>query len=58
MKQYEYCLVFLDRVELREGGPALERLNHLGFEGWGVVHVRDDPQHNRDLAFFMQREIG
>jgi len=56
VKQYEYCLVFLDRLELREGGPALQKLNDLGSAGWHVVTIRDDPQHNRDLAFFMERE--
>lgn len=56
MKQYEYFLVFLDRIELREGAEAFRRLNELGAEGWHVVHIREDPMHNRDLAFFMERE--
>jgi hypothetical protein len=56
VKQYEYCLVFLDRVELRDGAGALQKLNALGAEGWYVVHVREDPLHGRDLAFFMARE--
>jgi hypothetical protein len=56
LKQFEYCLVFLDRLELRQGAEALVKLNELGSEGWHVVHVREDPAHNRDLAFFMQRE--
>jgi hypothetical protein len=56
VKQYEYCLVFLDRVELREGAAALKRLNEQAGAGWRVVHIRDDPLHNRDLAFFMERD--
>jgi hypothetical protein len=58
MKHYEFRLVFLDRVELRTDGPALGELNALGAEGWHVVHIHEDPQHNRDLAFFMERETA
>ncbi len=56
MKQYEFRVVFLDRIELREDGPALATLNDLGTNGWHIVSIRDDPQHNRDLALFMERE--
>jgi hypothetical protein len=56
VKQYEYSLAFLDRLELRTGVGAFNELNRLGAEGWRVVHVRDDPQHHRDLVFFMERE--
>ena len=57
MKQYEFKLVFLDRVELRdEGSNALATLNALGGQGWHVVHVREDVQHERSLAVFLERE--
>lgn len=57
MKQYEFKLVFLDRVELREeSSNALETLNALGAEGWHVINIREDVQHERSLAVFLERE--
>ncbi len=56
MKQYEFSLAFLDRLELRTEAGAFVKLNELGAAGWRVVSVRDDPQHNRDLIFIMERE--
>lgn len=55
-KQYEFSLAFLDRLELRAGESAFVQLNALGAAGWRIVNVRDDPQHSRDLIFFMERE--
>jgi len=57
MRKYQYDLVFLDRLELRTHGPALEQLNALGAEGWHVIHIKEDPMHASDLAVFLQREI-
>ena len=57
MKQYEFKLVFLDRVELRnEDSNTLSTLNALGAQGWRVVHIREDVQHERSLAVFLERE--
>ncbi|BDE07969.1 hypothetical protein WPS_32450 [Vulcanimicrobium alpinum] len=56
MKQYEFKLVFLDRRD--EGSNALSTLNALGGEGWHVVHVREDVQHERSLVAFLERERG
>jgi hypothetical protein len=48
---------FFDRIELRtQGTRALDQLNALGAEGWRIVHVKEDPQHARDLAVFLERE--
>lgn len=59
MKQFEFHVVFLDRIELREPtSEATIQLNALGKQGWHVVHVKEDPQHNRDLLIFMEREIS
>jgi hypothetical protein len=58
MRQFQFQLVFLDRVALREASSAeMTKLNGLGHEGWRIVHVKEDPQHNRDLLIFMEREI-
>jgi hypothetical protein len=56
LKQYEYRLVLLDRVELHEGKTAFQQLNELGSEGWHVVHIRENPMDNRDLTFIFERE--
>lgn len=57
MKRFEFRLVTLDRIELRnESSEELGKLNALGAEGWHIVHVREDPQHNRDLLLFLERE--
>jgi len=57
MKRFQFKLVALDRIELRKpGSEELERLNASGAEGWHVVHVKEDPQNNRDLLFFLERE--
>jgi len=56
MTQYEFKIAFLDRLELRDGSKAYAELNELGIAGWHIVHIRDDPQHSRDLAFFLERE--
>jgi hypothetical protein len=59
MRQFEFKLITLDRVELRtESSEGVQRLNTLGADGWQIVHVREDPQHNRDLVVFLQREQG
>jgi hypothetical protein len=58
MPKYEFQVVFLDRLELREHGPALEQLNALGAEGWRIVHIKADPLRERDHAVFMEREIA
>ncbi len=59
MKQYEFRLEFFDRIELRSAGTdALDRLNAMGKQGWHIVHIKDDPQHARDLAVFLEREIS
>jgi hypothetical protein len=56
--KYEFNLVFLDRLELRTNGAAFEKLNGLGAEGWHIVHIKDDPRHERDLAVFMERQVS
>jgi len=57
MKKYEFKFVALDRVELRdESSAALTTLNALGAQGWHVVHIREDVQHERSLAVFLERE--
>lgn len=57
MAKYEFKVVSLDRTELRESGsPAAVELNALGADGWHIVHVKEDPQHGRDLLIFLERE--
>ena len=57
MKHYDFKLIFLDRVELREEeSKALASLNALGAEGWHVINIREDVQHERSLAIFLERE--
>jgi len=59
MKRFQFQLVALDRVALREASsPEMAKLNGLGSEGWHIVHVKEDPQHNRDLLIFMEREAA
>ena len=58
MKQFEFQLVALDRVALRESSSEeMKKLNGLGRDGWHIVHVKEDPQHNRDLLIFMERDV-
>ncbi len=57
MTKYQFRLVFLDRLELRTDGAALEQLNALGADGWHIVHIKEDPQNARDLAVFLEREL-
>lgn len=57
MATYEFKVVSLDRAELRESGsPASNELNAQGADGWHIVHVKEDPQHSRDLLIFLERE--
>ncbi len=57
MASYEFKVVSLDRTELRQtGSSASNELNALGTEGWHIVHVKEDPQHGRDLLIFLERE--
>lgn len=57
MKRFRFQLVHLDRVELRDPDSAATReLNKLGSEGWHIVHVREDAQHNRELLFVLECE--
>lgn len=57
MAKYEFRVVSLDRIELRESGsPAANELNAAGADGWHIVHVKEDPQHGRDLLIFLERE--
>ena len=58
MRQYQFQVVYLDRLELRTNGSALEQLNALGAEGWHIVHIKVDPMRERDLAVFLEREIS
>jgi hypothetical protein len=58
MRKYEFKIAFLDRLELRTGGAALDQLNALGAEGWRIVHIKDDPQRERDFAIILEREAG
>ncbi len=57
MRKYEFRLVFLDRLQLRSQGAALEELNRLGADGWRIVHIKEDPLKASDLAVFMEREL-
>jgi hypothetical protein len=57
MRRYEFRIVHLDRLELRTSGAALDQLNALGAEGWHIVHVKEAPLRERDLAIFLEREI-
>jgi len=57
MPKYQFQIVFLDRLELRTEGPALEHLNALGADGWRIVHIKEDPQRERDLAVVLERQI-
>lgn len=55
--KYEFKVVSLDRIELRQpGSGASNALNALGSEGWHIVHVKEDPQIGRDLLIFLERE--
>jgi hypothetical protein len=55
-RRYRYQIVSLDRVQLRKAGTkALDQLNALGAEGWHIVHVKEAPQNDRDLLFFLER---
>lgn len=57
MAHYEFKVVSLDRTELREpGSRSADELNALGADGWHIVHVKEDPQHGRDLLIFLERE--
>lgn len=57
MKTFEFRLAAFDRIELRrDDSDEMRRLNALGSEGWHIVHVKEDPQHNRDLLVFLERE--
>ena len=57
MKQYEFKVIFLDRIELRdESSNALATLNDLGAQGWHVVHIREDARTEREFAIFLERE--
>lgn len=57
MTRYEFKVVSLDRAELRHSeSSASSELNALGAEGWHIVHVKEDPQHGRDLLIFLERE--
>jgi hypothetical protein len=58
MRRYQFQIVHLDRLELRTSGAALDQLNALGAEGWHVVHVKEAPLRERDLAIFLEREIS
>jgi len=58
MKRFQFRLVSLDRVALREtSSDEMTKLNRLGQEGRHIVHVKEDPQHNRDPLIFMEREV-
>lgn len=55
--KFQFKLVAIDRIELRkDDSQEMRRLNALGFEGWHIVHVKEDPQNNRDLLLFLERE--
>lgn len=57
MAKYEFKVVSLDRTELRQSGSsAANELDALGADGWHIVHVKEDPQHGRDLLIFLERE--
>jgi hypothetical protein len=59
VKRFEFEIVHLDRIEIRERQSAARRqLESLGAEGWHIVHIKDDAQHGRDLLFFLERETG
>jgi hypothetical protein len=57
MRKYQFDLIFLDRLELRSNGAALDRLNALGADGWRIVHIKEDPLQAKQLAVFLEREI-
>lgn len=57
MARYEFKVVSLDRSALRDpASNASAELNGMGSEGWHIVHVKEDPQHGRDLLIFLERE--
>lgn len=57
MKKFQFRVISLDRIDLRkDDSQELRRLNDAGSEGWHVIHVKEDPQNNRDLLFFLERE--
>jgi hypothetical protein len=59
VRKFQFRLVALDRTDLRKSdSKELQRLNAIGSEGWHVIHVKEDPQNNRDLLFFLEREEG
>lgn len=59
MKAFQFKLVALDRIELRkDDSEEMRRLNGFGAEGWHIAHVKEDPQNNRDLLFFLEREAS
>jgi hypothetical protein len=57
MRRYQFQIVHLDRLELRTSGAALDQLNALGAEGWHIVHIKEAPLRERDLAVFLEREL-
>lgn len=59
MKKYEFKVIFLDRIQLRdEFSEATATLNGFGAQGWHIVLVREDARSVRDLALFLERESG
>ncbi len=58
MHKYEFNLAFLDRSELRTNGDAFATMNELGSNGWHIVHIKEDPLSERDLAVFLEREVA
>jgi hypothetical protein len=57
MKRYEFKLVTVDRIAVREpDSKELQKLNELGNEGWRIITVRDDVQHSRDIVVMLERE--
>lgn len=59
MKKFEFELLAFDRSELRKKDSSeFAKLSALGADGWRIVHVKEDPQHDRDLLVFLERETS
>ncbi len=59
MKKFEFKVLTFDRIGLRdENSDEFSKLKALGADGWRIVHVKEDPQHDRGLLVFLEREIG
>ena len=57
MRQFQFKVLAVNGARVRNAdSDEFRQVNALSSEGWHIVDVREDPQHNRDLLFFLERE--